>query len=211
MGVVGVPSGTGKTRTANEYKLRNRATILITLDITTRAPGAVIRRIADRTGGQGKRYNIGDLLEAVIERLRGSKRLIIVDEAHFLSWEGHELLRKIHDCAGVGIVYLGQERLYSEMKGNDERGMLYDQIYSRVAIVRNEVPVKKKDVAMLAETLCPGLDKESLDYLYQRAKGKGRFRSMKRLLELAMELGRNRDIGVEIEVLQQAELFLMRG
>lgn len=211
MGVITLPSGTGKTETANEYKRRNRNTVLITLDITCRSPGNVIRRVADRTGGQGRRYSISDLLESVIDRLKGSRRLLIVDEAHFMSWEALELMRKIHDCAKVGIVYVGQERLYDQMRGNDGKAYLFDQIYSRISIKRESAPVKKRDVDVMAKTVWPELDAPCVDALFQKARTKGRFRVMKDLLELAITMHHEQSRPMDPELLQDADEFLMKA
>lgn len=210
MGAVVGPSGTGKTETCNEYKRKNRATILITLDIATRNPGAVIRLIAEKSGGVGHRPTISQMLHSTIARLKESRRLLIVDEAHFMTWEALELVRKIHDCAGIGVVYVGQERLYDQMRGNDGKAYLYDQIYSRIAVKRDDFPIKKADVEAIASSLCPGLGKDCIEFLYRKARGRGRFRSMKDVLELALEIRKESGRPMDLALLREADQFLMK-
>lgn len=209
MGVALAPSGTGKSETVNEYKRQNRQTILVTANITTCTKGPVIRMIADKTGGRPRKNTIADTLNAIIERLKESRRLIIVDDAHFLNWESFEAIRKIHDCARVGVVYAGQERLYDQMKGKTNTAYLFDQIYSRIAIKRDRFRIEKKDVAMIIESGCPGIGKECVDYLYNKAKGKGRFRVAVDCLELAIEIAKNQGRALDLEILGQADHFLM--
>jgi len=209
MGVALAPSGTGKSDTVNEYKRQNRQTILVTANISTCTKGPVIRMIADKTGGRPRKNTISETLNAVIERLKGSRRLIIIDEAHFLSWEAFELVRKIHDCAKVGVVYTGQERLYEQMKGKTHTAHLFDQIYSRIAIKRDHFKIERNDAKMIIDSIYPGLDKDCLDYLLARARGKGRFRVVADLLELAIEIAKNQARRLDLEILGQADKFLM--
>lgn len=208
MGAVLAPSGTGKTETCKEYKRKNRNSVMVTADITTRSPAAILRLIGAHIGIT-KSLSIPDLLHKVIDRLRESNRLVIVDEAHFLRWEACEILRKIHDCARVGVVYVGQERLYEQMKGGDPRSYLFDQIYSRIAIKRDRFTVNKKDAAAIAGTVVRGLDKDCLDYLYQRARGKGRFRYLTNLLDVATEICKQYGKQIDVPLLHEAERFLV--
>lgn len=209
MGVVLAQSGTGKTETAKEYKRQNRASIFATADITTRTPSAILRLLAAHTGGEPKNATISRMLHAIIDKLRRSHRMIIIDDAHFLTWEAFEAVRKIHDCAQVGVVYLGQERMYDQMRGGDAKARLYDQIFSRIAIKRDRFKLQKKDVRMIADSLCPGLDKNCINHLWKKATGKGRLRLMTNLLDVAMEIHNEYGTKMSIDLLTEAERFLM--
>ena len=209
MGVALAPSGTGKSETVNEYKRQNRQAILVVANITTCTKGPVIRMIADKTGGRPRKNTIADTLNAIIERIKDSRRLIIIDDAHFLTWEAFEAVRKIHDCAKVGVVYAGQERLYDQMKGKTNTAYLFDQIYSRIAIKRDHFRIEKQDVNMIVGSVCPGIDKDCVDYLFTKARGKGRLRVAVDLMELAIEIAKNQGRAVDLEILGQADKFLM--
>ena len=208
-GAVLAPSGSGKSIITREYKRKNRATVLVTADISTRRPGAVLNLLSAHVGGAFPRRSISNMLESLINRLKGSRRLIIVDDSHFLSWEAFEILRKIHDCAGVGIVFVGQPRLYEQMRGGEGKSYLYDQIFSRIAIKRDKFTVTKKDTKKIVDSVCPGLDKASIDFLFAKARGKGRFRVMMNLLDVAMEISKQYGKPIDIKLLRQAEQFLM--
>ncbi len=209
MGAALAQSGTGKTETCKEYKRKNRATVLVTADITTKTPSQILRRIIEQVGGVGRRHSVSEFLQALIERLKGSNRLLIIDDAHFLNWEAFELVRKVHDCAGIGVVYVGQERLYEQMRGTEGKAYLFDQIYSRIAIKRDVFKIVKKDVQAIAQSHCPGLDKESVDFLFDRAKGRGRYRYITNLLDVAMIINEQYGTPMGVPLLQEAERFLL--
>jgi len=214
MGVAIGPSGIGKTTTCNEYKRLNRNTVFVTADIATRSLGTVLKMLAKRVGStpHGAGSNSA-LLHAVIERLKNSKRLVIMDEAHFLTWEAFEVMRKVHDCAGVGVVYVGMERLYDQMTGRNgmRKNYLFEQIYSRIAIKRDELPVEWEDVKTLADSIRPGLAKDCIDFLHQRAQTEGRLRNVSKLLQVAGDMHREYTKPINVELLKMAEAFQLRG
>ena len=209
MGVGVAPSGTGKTEVCKEYKRKNRATIFITLDVATRHTSSVLRLIAKRISGTPAQRNISALLHAIIDRLKNSRRLIVIDDAHFLTWEAFECIRKIHDCAGVGVAYLGQERLYDQMRGDSNRAFLFDQIYSRICIKRDQLSLTRTDVRLIADSICPGLDKPCIDFLFKRAQGKGRLRVMSNILRVAMKMRIEFGTPMNLDQLKEASTFLM--
>lgn len=208
MGVILAPSGSGKTRTCEEYKDKNPASILITADPANRTPAQILRLMMKDTG-IGKASSIGQMLYDVVDKIKGSNRLIIIDDAHFLTWEAYEAVRKIYDYAKVGIIYSGQERLYEQMRGQAQRAYLYDQIYSRIAIKRDKFKVLKKDATAIVNAVCPGLTADCLDFLYTKAQGKGRYRAMMNLLDVCSMMNEQYGKVIDITCLNDAERFLM--
>ncbi|MFA5754173.1 MAG: AAA family ATPase [Patescibacteria group bacterium] len=209
MGAALAPSGTGKTETCREYKRKNRATVYVTADIATKTASQVMRRVIEHVGGVGRRNSVSEYLQALIERLRGTNRLLIIDDAHFLSWEAFELIRKLHDCAGIGVVYVGQERLYEQMKGTEGRAYLFDQIYSRIAIKRDKFSILKNDVKAVATSHFSDLPNNCIDFLFSRAKGKGRYRYITNLLRVSGMMVEQHNTEMSVELLQEAEQFLL--
>jgi len=208
MGVVLAPSGSGKTVTCLEYKAKNPSTILITADPTNRTPAQILRLML-KDVGLSKASSIGQMLYEICDRLKGTNRLVIVDEAHFLVWESFEILRKIFDHSGVGVVLCGQERLYEQMKGQAQRAYLYDQIFSRIAIKRDKFKIQKKDSNAIATAVCPGLPADCLDFLYAKAQGKGRYRYMINVLDVAMMMREQYERTIDIKCLTESERFLL--
>jgi len=210
MGAVTGPAGIGKTETCMEYKRTNHKSVFITSDISTRRVSPLLRLIAKKMGGPSASYrSSSDLLHGIIDRLRDSHRLIIIDESHFLSWESFEAIRKIHDDAGVGIVCAGMQRLYDQMKGDGNKEYLYDQIYSRIAIYRKVNVITKDDVRLIANNLCPGLDDECIRFLFNKAAGPGKFRTAAKLLKSALKRHSEYGCPIDIHLFKEVEQFLM--
>jgi len=211
MGAVIAESGSGKSETAKEYQRQNRATMIVTADATTRTLGATMRLLVDHVGGRPKTNTIDDMLHKTLRKLKGSRRLLIIDDAHFIPWAGLEVIRKLYDCAGVGVVYLGQEELYNQMTGDTNKARLFDQIYSRIAIKRDRVKVLKKDVKLIIDSLYPrGFGKDEMDYLYSKAREKGHLRNVTFMLEMFLEIKQKHPSLTDIETLMAAEKFLMQ-
>jgi len=210
MGVAVGESGMGKTTTCIEYKKQNRSTLLVTADITTRSVGSILYILNQKIGKAHISTNV-KLLHTMIDQLKNSRRLIIIDDAHFLFWEAFEAVRKIHDCGRVGIALVGQERLYEQMKGNTNKAYLYDQVFSRIAAKRDNLRVAKPDMRPITELFCRGLDKECINYLYEQAQRRGHFRKVRMILELATEMHKEFNSPVDINLLRQANEFLMKA
>lgn len=132
--VVSAFVGTGKTRAVREYQRQHPDTVLIEgmpgmtasvlLDALVDETGAVVRTAGRYTAG-----SIAERMRAVIRTLRGSDRLVVVDEAETVSAGTLEHIRRIRDLADVGVVLAGTERLRPMLQ--DPRGR-FGQISSRV-------------------------------------------------------------------------------
>lgn len=187
MGLVIGPAGVGKTKTVQEYKRRSRSAILITADITSKACGAVLYAIAKKMSSTFHGNRNAELLQRIIDQLKNSRRLLIIDEAHFLTWEAFEAVRKIHDCAGIGVCYVGMPRLYSQMQGS-KRSYLYDQIFSRIGVRVNITETYSEDVEALIKSRHPGLNKGCMEYLFKKAMRPGKYRVMTKLLNRTLKI-----------------------
>lgn len=200
------PSGIGKTQFLNEFKRRNRSAILVTADITTRSVGSILWLILKKIGATTYKSNAA-LLNKIVDTLKGSKRLLIIDECQFLTWEAFEAVRKIHDCSKIGVVYVGMERLYSQMRGGN-KAYLFDQIFSRIGPRCHVKHIAKEDVKLIANNICPGLDNRCLEYLFKKATQPGKFRGMVKVLKLASRISKTENIPITIQLLQEANKFL---
>ncbi len=128
-GVIYGRPGVGKTTGLHIFAKRNPEVVLIET-LTTLTPSALIRTIARKIGVE-LRGSTNDINEAVIKKLQSSGRLLVVDEAENLSTRSLELLRRLHDLAGIGLVLVGTPRLLTNLKGR--HGEL-EQLYSRATL-----------------------------------------------------------------------------
>jgi DNA transposition AAA+ family ATPase len=159
MGLIYGEAGIGKTVAVKEYTKRNQDTVLIEADLGYTAK-ILLGEIHKALGlGDGK-GNIHGMMERIIDRLKGSGRLIIVDEAEHLPYRALELLRRIHDKAGVGIVLAGMPRLRENITGR--RGE-FEQMHSRIGVAARLASLNLNDTEQIVKSVMPhanGLCKE---------------------------------------------------
>ena len=96
-------------------------------------PGAgapvVLRYLIERVGAVGQRRTMAEMTAGLVEALRGSDRVILVDEAETLTDQALLHLRRISDAAGVGVVLVGTPGLMGLVHDPDGK---FGQITSRI-------------------------------------------------------------------------------
>ncbi|PID65854.1 MAG: hypothetical protein CR975_05630 [Gammaproteobacteria bacterium] len=121
-------AGLGKTVTLKEYANDHADVIFIEVEPTFNAK-VLLATLCDKLGLGPSRTN-HEMFEAVRAKLNNSGRLLIIDEAELLQHKPLEILRRLHDLAGIGVVLAGMPRLRANLRG--KRGE-FKQLYSRVA------------------------------------------------------------------------------
>ncbi len=139
--------------------------------------------------------------ESIVHKLSQKDTFIIIDEAHLLKWEAWEIMRSLWDRAPVGILFLGMPRTLSQMRSG--KGFLWDQISSRLAISRFISPVTEADVKLLTDSVCPGLSKACLAFLYEKASQRHRLRKMMELLKRAIQVSTEEGISINLQLLKE--------
>lgn len=161
-------AGLGKTQMLKQYAKENSGAVLIEVDPSC-VPKTLLKRIAKAIGTTDTGTN-DTLLEAITAKLKGSERVLLVDEAELLSTRSLEFIRRIHDLTGVGVVLAGMPRLLINLKGKNNE---LAQLYSRVSFaldLGNQLP--ESDLALLAEKALGTA--EYNDTLLKAAKGNAR-------------------------------------
>jgi len=185
MGAVIGPSGMAKTKTGREYQRKNPVTIFITASPTVRSFSKMLRALANQVSAPNSNMALDDIMYRVIEKLKGFRPLIVIDESQYMLWESFEIVRNIYDSVGMGVVFLGTVRLYSRMKGDTRYD--WDQLLSRVTFRRSISEINYEDIKMVADSIYPGLPKRCIDFLYHVAQEPGRLRVMTDLLKKAIK------------------------
>jgi hypothetical protein len=126
VGVIYGGAGLGKTTTVKEYAEQNPDAILIEADLGY-TPKVLFQKLL-RKLGMTPSGSIHEMHEAIIDKLSDSGRIIIIDEAEHLPYKALELIRRIYDKAGVGILLIGMPRLYYNLCGKKGE---YEQLYTR--------------------------------------------------------------------------------
>ena len=98
-------AGLGKSRALQHYAASNSNAVLLEVDPTFSAK-VLLTELCNVLGLSAPRNNHA-MMTAIIEKLKGSDRLLIIDEAELLTYKPLEILRRIHDKTGVGVVLAG--------------------------------------------------------------------------------------------------------
>ncbi|EHD21521.1 MULTISPECIES: ATPase [Brenneria] len=164
-------AGLGKTMALKAYAAANSTAILIEADPSYTAR-VLLEEICSRLN-LSTRGNMHELFELCVNKLRDSGYLLMIDEGELLPHRALEVLRRIHDKSGIGIVLAGMPRLILNLKG--KRGE-FVQLYSRVGFalnIGNALP--QDDTDTIAESLIPDAFTPDMGaVLYKESKGNAR-------------------------------------
>lgn len=169
IGVVVAASGSGKTRSVKEYVAKNAGVMLIECHHSFPAR-MVLASIASSCGIEA-RGSIHELLVSVCDRLRGSGRMLVLDEAEHLKPSVLDVVRRLNDWAGVGIVYVGLPRFMASLQSLRRD---YEYIWNRVRVragIERSAEVERGDIRKLLESMLPLLDDAVVMAFHARCGG----------------------------------------
>ena len=171
-------AGIGKTKAAQKY-VRENPTQAIYLEMSPVAGtlGNMLRLLA-RTLKLPESRNKMELMLSIREKLEGTNKVIIIDEAQHLKLSALEQIRTLADpnsitgTKGVGIVLIGNTEVYSKMKGKQEAQ--FAQLFSRIKMSRyySTSNVTDEDVEKLFPVLKKQGMKKELGFLKGICKSK---------------------------------------
>lgn len=203
LGVVCGDAGVGKTEAVRNYAKRQSSVILIEAHLGYTARN-LFQELHKRVGYDGTPGSINKLFNDIVDKLTDSGWLIIIDEAEHLPYKALELLRRVHDKAGVGVVLCGMPRLVSNLRGKKGE---YAQLYSRVGTYRALEKLTEEDVAKLVKQALP--DNEALAPVFLTECG-GNARVLTKLLNRTIRLQTlNNKRTVNAELIRQAKQTLL--
>jgi len=162
------PTGVGKTMGIHRYCQAEPETILVTAGIGC-SPWAITRELAGRLGQswQGSVYN---MRLQIADDLRGTRRLVIVDEIDYVKEPVVQVLRQIQEDAGVGMVWAGTEAYLRRLRAR--KSSTIRQVLGRI---KHAVHLARCTDDDLAGILAPyDLSDEALEALVEGACGEAR-------------------------------------
>lgn len=150
MGMVVGASGLGKTRSIEQYIFLNPGTILI----SAHAKYSVKDVFSDihRAIGFDGEGNVHRMMRDISNKLKGTNRLIIIDEAEHLSAICLDEIRQINDRARIGVLYVGLEKFRSQVRAMKSG---YEYIVNRVKIPRKLGKLMPEDTEMIVKSILP--------------------------------------------------------
>lgn len=146
--VIGVGPGMGKTATIAQFKaVRPRVWVATMAPSTRGVPNALVE-VLGAMGDMDARGTPQALSRRVAAKATAGA-LLVIDEAQHLSQQAVDEFRSIHDKTGVGLVFSGDESVFSLFDGT--RRSAFAQFHSRIGFrVRQSRPLAG-DALMLAQ------------------------------------------------------------
>lgn len=139
-------TGAGKTTACAWFASDNRA--IYQRASATWTPASMLSHLL-RLLGEEERGSTARMLDRLIERLKGSGKLLLIDEADYLlagSGRIVETLRDLHDESKVPVMLVGMENVQSAMRR-------HPQLYGRVSQWVEFKPPDLEDARLVADAL----------------------------------------------------------
>ncbi|MFW1285822.1 AAA family ATPase [Vibrio parahaemolyticus] len=143
-------SGVGKTQTLRQYQNSNNNVWMITISPSISGLVGCLYEMALELGMNDVPKRAELLGRAIRRRLQGSGGLVIIDEADHLKYEALEELRAIQEFAEVGMVLVGNNKVYTQLTGG-RRSEDFARLFSRIAKKRGIHKTKLADVRAIAD------------------------------------------------------------
>ncbi|MEL6487444.1 MAG: AAA family ATPase, partial [Pseudomonadota bacterium] len=121
MTVAATGPGTGKTVTINDYMGKAQPCYKATMRPSTAKLLPMILEVHKALGIPSNRMPAAMASRMVVERLKGRKALLVIDEANYLQTDSIEELRSWHDECGIGIALFGNEELLTRIETGRHR------------------------------------------------------------------------------------------
>lgn len=211
IGLVYGEAGMGKTVAARHYAREHRDAVYVRCDPSVRNPTAALSMLLQGLGRKARAVGLYALTRELVDALEGTGRVLLLDEAQFLSHRSLEVMRTIHDQAEVGLVLIGNLDIWTQLHGHGHAA--FAQIFSRVGIRRLvQLGAPREDIARLAASIASGpVPEDCVKHLQAKACERGGLRRMVKVLRLAAELAVSEDVPIGVRHLQMAEAMLIGG
>lgn len=210
IGVVTGMAGCGKTIAVQEFKRRYPTTILIEVTpIVTQK--SLIQSIATELKIPLVNYKNAAtklvpnivLFDEIIDKLKDTHRLLIIDEGENNTVACLEVIRRIQDFTGIGVLLCGRKRLLDRLRGPRKE---LEQLYSRVGIQKNIELLQRGDVRAILALNYPEAMKFADNFL-QLSKNNGRL--LEHLVTLVKKIIQDTGDELSIDLIDEAALLLL--
>ena len=204
IGIVTGDSGLGKTTSVKHYVENNPDVIIVygRPSITTKS---LIRELAYKVNvdPQG---SIDDVFMRIVYRLKGSGRMLIVDEAEHLTARVLDQLRRLNDpeFAGIGILLVGLPRLLSILRSSQgDHKYLYSRVGWNIAVNT----LSETDCESFVERVLPDCPKKLWKVFASYANYNAR--ALCNLLERSVEVAAFNDAEIDADLIKETARLLI--
>jgi len=190
-GALVAPSGKGKTRGVEHYAANNPTCILYRTTVWSCDKNSVESAMFEAVGRAGYDNRTKRAL-FMVNKLRGSDRLIIVDDAHKLTRPALQWFYDFHDSTQCPVVLVGTLELLEKVEDDAQR-FSRTGYYEEIKQVdgKGKLIVDRDLIKYLVKNLVPDANGETeaiCDLCEQIAEHHGVYRSVHKQLKLAVEI-----------------------
>lgn len=199
LGIIGAESGLSKSTTLRQIaKADPQKTLYILCDPTmrhsaSRGTWAFLARILSVLGqGNTMRQSPAQSYQVIVEGLSNAPKMLLFDEAQFLTREALDQARVLHEAAGIPIVFAGNESIYEFGLLEGMHPAAFTQFTSRCTVVEqiDRGRVRDTDAVLLAASMVgEELATEFARELWGQTQRPGAFRQLVSVLQRAQEIG----------------------
>lgn len=206
--------GIGKSMALAEHAATHpRVSVLVEAYPGAGAP-VVMRRLVELLAPGVRRRTVADMTAAVIDALRGSDRVLLVDEADTLTGQALLHLRRVSDVAGVGVVLIGTPELLTLVFDPDGK---FGQITSRIGFWPPVVErITEDDARALTDAYLTAagdarssLDTDVHEALWTACEGSAR--ALRTVLRATVRYARRHDKALTPDMVRSVERSTMGG
>jgi len=201
IGVITGVAGCGKSIAADEYKRKNPITILIRV-----TPLVTPRILLDDICAElkiPKAFYRDTMFKSIVNRLKGTNLILIIDEGENLNTQCLEVIRRVQDFTGIGMLLLGTGRLLDRLRGPKRE---LQQLFSRVGIQKEIKLLVLNDVKLILGLNFPPAVKFANTFL-QLSKQNGRL--LEHLIALVKTTIQNTDEELSDDLIDEAASSLL--
>lgn len=141
-------SGIGKTVAINQMKKERENMILVKCYPAIRK-NRFLKKLCQAAGFDSF-GTFDDMFEDLCSRLEGTGRPIAIDEAEHLTIDSVDIVRRIHDFTGCGVVFVGLPKFYDALS---RRQHDYAYVYNRTSLPTKLRKNTAEDLTMMASTM----------------------------------------------------------
>jgi DNA transposition AAA+ family ATPase len=172
IGIIEGESGSGKTVGLLAYQRTNPAAVYVHGCYAINSPLRLLAALWQRAGfryhgstrpGRGRPRSaptVREQFDQLVDRWRvpagkPSARVLLIDDAHVLTFPALELLRELHDASRIAVVLAGTTRLEERVSAHGDSHQMYEQLRGRCMIRRTLRPSGAADAAAVAAAWAP--------------------------------------------------------
>lgn len=176
-------AGVSKTKTCLHYLTQAPGVVMATMSPATEGVMGCLSTIAQAANLRDVPHSVPRMHDAIVQKLRATSGLLIVDEAQHLGLKALDEVRSIQDQTFIGVALVGNEHVYTRMT-NGRQAAYLDRLSSRIGKVVRIGRATSADIDLLIDAWKIN-DSKCKAEVREIAKRPGALRVLTKVLRLA--------------------------